>query len=211
MVSNNSVSSTHRSFILFSRTYIQVIQGYDSEDALSGWMDMKLVKSGEWNKKFPLVTLSSATVYLKIDNYLDVDEIQYYTDPAQQNKTEEGFGWYEMFIYPNYHNDQDNTQSIARHALSVIASFISHCDNFDGNQGLLCLNTDDDSKDSLSVSKTKDSCKHTPFIYIHDVGGTLGYGWNLRHKNFWPNYFDLQQVSIIFLFSIVFHFSIQFS
>jgi hypothetical protein len=24
--------------------------------------------------------------------------------------------------------------------------------------------------------------------------GTLGYGWNLRHHDFWPNYMDLQQV-----------------
>ena len=23
--------------------------------------------------------------------------------------------------------------------------------------------------------------------------GTLGYGWNLKHKNFWPNYMDLTQ------------------
>lgn len=166
---------------------------------------MKLVKSGDWNKKAPVVTFSSAIAYFKIDEYLDADYIQYYKDPANQTVVEEGFSWYEMFIFPNYHqNDDDNTQTVARHALSVIASFISHCDNFDGNQALICLDTDSVKSGrnnglkvvKAGVTKTKDSCKHQPFLYIHDVGGTLGYGWNLRHKNFWPNYFDLEQVSM---------------
>ncbi len=185
------------------RTYIQVIHGYDSEDVMSGWMDMKLVKSGDWNKRAPIVTFTSAIAYFKIDEYYDADFIQYYKDPANQTVVEEGFSWYELFIFPNYHkNDNDNTQTVARHALSVIASFISHCDNFDGNQGLICLDTGDDTTVSSAekrLQKTKDSCKHQPFVYIHDVGGTLGYGWNLKHKNFWPNYFDLQQVIIILL------------
>jgi hypothetical protein len=179
-------------------TYIQMIQGYDSEDMMSGWMDMKLVHSGEWNKKAPIVTFDSAIVYLKVDEYYDADEIIYYKDARSQNVTEEGFAWHEMFVYPNYHNgekDPDNTQTIGRNALTAIASFISHCDNFDGNQGFLCVDfTKSGFSSSLKAGKTKDSCKDTPFLYIHDVGGTFGYGWNLKHKNFWPNYFDLQQV-----------------
>jgi hypothetical protein len=29
---------------------------------------------------------------------------------------------------------------------------------------------------------------------LHQSAGTLGYGWNLRHHDFWPNYMDLTQV-----------------
>lgn len=187
-----------------------MIQGYDSEDVMSGWMDMKLVHSGEWKQKASVVTFTSAIVYLKIDEYLDTDEIKYYPDANNQTQIEEGFAWQELFIFPNYHHDdKDNTQTVARNALSVIAAFISHCDNFDGNQGLLCLKEDKlkgshsrslpMKKASEKVQKTKDSCDDKPFLYIHDVGGTFGYGWNLRHKNFWPNYFDLKQVIHYFL------------
>jgi hypothetical protein len=184
----------------FSRTYIQVIQGYDSEDALSGWMDMKLVATGQWNRKAEVVSLTSAIVCFKIDQYLDIDEIAYYNDPVAKNTSDigEGFGWYELYIFPNS-KSEDSTQMIARSALSVIASFISHVDNFNGNQGLLCLDDKNQIKEKkngavVATGKTKDSCKDQPFLYIHDVGGTLGYGWSLRHKNFWPNYFDLKQV-----------------
>lgn len=173
-----------------------MIQGYDSEDVMSGWMDMELVKSDQWNKRSPLVTFSSAIVYFKLNNYLNGDEIDYLD---AKNDTQSGFDWHDLFIFPYTTSttntvEQQITQTTARSALSVIASFLSHCDNFDGNQGFICLENTNDNKDSVMATKTKSSCKGQPFLYIHDVGGTLGYGWNLRHKNFWPNYFDLQQV-----------------
>jgi hypothetical protein len=206
LVLSFSVSLSYRSsslhFFYFCRTYIQVIQGYDSEDALSGWMDMKLVATEQWNHKASVVTFTSAIVYFKIDQYLDADEIVYYKNSVAKNtsEVEEGFGWYEMYIFPNSQST-DHTQMTARSALSVIASFISHVDNFNGNQGLLCLDEKDPQMRTkvtsvVTTGKTKDSCKHQPFLYIHDVGGTLGYGWSLRHKNFWPNYFDLKQVRL---------------
>ncbi len=175
-------------------TYTQVIQGYDSEDLASGWMDARLIDSGEWNKKVPLLRLPAAMIYLKWDEFINGDAIEYY-NPQNASQIETGYGWKELFTFPITNNDEQMT---ARNALSVIASFISHVDNFDGNQGFICLDTEDNigAKAGYEIGKTKTSCKGQPFAYIHDVGGTLGYGWKLIHKNFWPNYMDLQQVSV---------------
>ena len=72
--------------------------------------------------------------------------------------------------------------------------------HYSGNQGFICLDENPNTKsdavttEKRKVTKDKSVCAGTPMMYIHDVGGTLGYGWNLQHKNFWPNYMDLQQV-----------------
>lgn len=175
-------------------TYVQAVQGYDQEDIMSGWLDVELLKTDRWNKTAPLVKLDSAVVYFKFDEYYDGDEIQYISSANSSAPPEEGFGWHEMFNNASPNADE----MVSRDALSVMAAFISHCDNFDGNQGFICL-----SDSSLSgnarvsstslVGKTVDHCDGTPFLYVHDVGGTLGFGWNLMHKNFWPNYMDLKQ------------------
>lgn len=159
-------------------TYIQNIQGYDSEDVASGWINMDLTNSGEWNTTVPLLTFNSTIAYIKLDKYHDGDEIDYLdTDGNQQM----GYFWQEM-----YDNPTSGEQQTARDALSVIAAFLNYCDNFDGNQGFICLD------DPERIAKDN-MCSGTPFIYIHDIGGSMGYGWSLKHKNFWPNYFDLPQ------------------
>ena len=158
---------------------------------MSGWMDIPLIESGRWNKTFPLVHFDSAMVYFKFEDYYNGDEIVYSTDSGTLG---EGFGWHEMFENASPSADE----MITRDALSVIAAFISHCDNFDGNQGFICLDKEDanrsDLESSLKISKSKSTCDGTPFLYIHDVGGTLGYGWSIKHVDLWPNYMDLKQV-----------------
>lgn len=115
----------------YYRTYIQAVQGYTTEDVLSGWMNMKLIETETWNQKLSMVTFSSATVYFKFDDYVDADDIIY----LDANGTEqEGYGWPKMY---------DNAPTILqekvnRDALSILAAFLSHCDNFDGNQGFVC-------------------------------------------------------------------------
>jgi hypothetical protein len=173
-------------------TYIQMIQGYDSEDILSGWIDMKLIESGRWNTKVPRLSLPSAIAYIKLNKYFDGDEIDYLDSNGTQHR---GYFWPEMYSYPT----EDSTQSTSRDALSVIAAFLSYCDNFDENQGFFCLKDSKstsprDTSQISSSSSDKNKCEGVPLLYIHDTGGTLGYGWNLRHKNFWPNYMDLAQV-----------------
>lgn len=170
-------------------TYIQVKQGYDSEDLASGWMSARLIDSGKYEMKVPELSLPSAVIYLKFDEYVNGDAIEYTT--SANNETNTGFGWPELFslAYEGTSSDDVSTQTIARDALTVIAALISHVDNFDGNQGFICL----DTGVKASAQKTKSSCNGQPFAYIHDVGGTLGYGWKLTHLNFWPNYMDLKQ------------------
>ena len=144
-------------------TYIQAVQGYDSEDVASGWMDMELIRTGNWNNKLEQITFNSSIVYIKLNKYVDGDEIDYLDSDGVQ---ESGFFWSEMYNYPT----SNHSESVARDALSVIAAFISYCDNFDGNQGFMCLN-----KGSNSISKTNagtdDVCEGQPLLYIHDVGG----------------------------------------
>lgn len=164
-------------------TYIQMVQGHDEEDLLSGWMNLDLVNSGKWNTTLPLVSFSSALAYIKMDKYVDGDAITWINPDDGEVHT--GFAWPELYSEPTPNADQQT----ARDALSVLAAFLGHCDNFDGNQGFICL-TDD--KSQLSATKGT-TCKGTPFLYIHDIGGSLGYGWDLRHKDFWPDYFDLHQ------------------
>jgi hypothetical protein len=167
-------------------TYIQAVQGYAQEDTLSGWLDVKLLNSGMWNTTLPLVTLDAAVVSLKLDDYMDGDAITYLDENGVQLM---GFGWPEIYSNPSL----DSSETVARDALSVVAAFISHCDNFDGNQGFICLDTYGSKTDIAQNGKDKTECDGQPLLYIHDVGGTLGYGWNLKHLNFWPNYMDLKQ------------------
>lgn len=171
-------------FYRYCRTYIQAKQGYDQEDVLSGWLDVKLLESNQWDHKVPLVTFNSSIVYFKFNKYHDGDAIDYLDASGNEQS---GFGWHEMY------NNQtsDSIQKDARDALSIMASFLSHCDNFDGNQGFYCL--DDPKSTSKMELSSKSKCSGTPFLYIHDIGASLGYGWNLRHKDFWPNYIDLKQ------------------
>jgi hypothetical protein len=152
-------------------------------------MNMKLIETGTWSAKAPVVSFPSAIAYFKFDKYEEGDDIVYLDDVGTEL---EGFAWHEMY---------DNRSPLAdemvnRDALSVLAAFISHCDNFDGNQGFICLDDapEKNTPPEFHSRELKSSCEGTPFLFIHDVGGTLGYGWNLRHKNFWPNYFDLTQV-----------------
>jgi len=143
-------------------TYIQMIQGYDSEDVMSGWMDMNLVKSGNWNTKVDEVVFNSSIAYIKLNKYLDGDEIDYLDAEGVQQK---GYFWPEMYN----HTTSVHDQSVARDALSTIAAFLSYCDNFDGNQGFICL--DENPNNKAAVGKDKTTCKGTPMLYIHDVGG----------------------------------------
>lgn len=153
---------------------------------------MPLIRNGDWKIKTDLVTFNSSIVYFKLDDFVDGDEIEYMDE---NNVQQSGWAWHEMYDNAS----PSHEQMVARDALSVIAAFISHVDNFDGNQGLICLYDKVDDIDITRRSKqirrmkTKDSCDGTPMVYIHDVGGTLGAGWNLRNKNFWPNYMDRQQ------------------
>jgi hypothetical protein len=155
---------------------------------MSGWIDEELIKSGKWDTKLDVVTFASSVVYFKLNKYMDGDEIDYYdADGVLQS----GFGWHEMYE----HNSVDDAQMVLRDALSVIAAFLSYCDNFPGNQGFICLDKNPNkviNATTTTVTKS-DDCDGTPFMYIHDTGGTLGYGWNLKHHNFWPNYLDLSQ------------------
>ena len=172
-------------------TYIQQIQGYSEEDIASGWLDIPLIKSGKWNTTVPKSTFAGSIVYLKLDNYEDGDEIDYLDVNGNEQR---GFVWSELYTKPT----SDETQTVARDALTIIAAFLSYCDNFDGNQGFICLDSDNymntNTNTKKRMLKDKTECKGTPLMYIHDAGGTLGYGWNLKHKNFWPNYMDLKQV-----------------
>jgi hypothetical protein len=151
-------------------TYVQAVQGYVNEDVASGWMDMQLIKTGNWNVTVDEAVFSSAIVYLKFDEYKDGDEIDYLDTAGVQQR---GYFWPEMYANPT----DDHTQAVARDALSVIAAFLSYCDNFDGNQGFICL--DDDSSSAKAetgaeaLTKTKTTCEGTPMLYIHDVGGEL--------------------------------------
>lgn len=150
-------------------TYIQAVQGYDNEDVMSGWMDMTLIKNGNWKTKVEESIFNSSIVYFKFDNYHDGDEIDYVdADNVQQR----GYFWPEMYTYPT----QDSTQAVARDALSTIAAFLSYCDNFDGNQGFICLDESKEMRRAVAGEKTqvsgdKTTCKGTPMVYIHDVGG----------------------------------------
>lgn len=185
-------------------TYVLKKQGYTSENIASGWMDMRLIESGKWDEKRPVIALPLSIVEIKLSKYIDADDIVYMD---KDSVTQTGFGWKELFEKPT----TDHHQQVAREALTVIASFLSHCDNFDGNQGFLCVYSDGDGDDGdgehkkIQVDKTpgkdknKDNndgkCKGVPLMYIHDVGGTLGYGWSLLHLDFWPDYFHLKEWS----------------
>jgi hypothetical protein len=146
-------------------TYIQAVQGYNNEDVASGWMDMELIKTGNWNVTVDEAVFSSAIVYIKLDKYMDGAEIDYLDTEGVQQR---GYFWPEMYDYPAA--DQD--QAVARDALSVIAAFLSYCDNFDGNQGFICLDDDSAKNGKGVVASGKDTtCEGTPLLYIHDVGG----------------------------------------
>jgi len=43
------------------------------------------------------------------------------------------------------------------------------------------------------VNTSGPGCTGHPFAFLHDVGCTLGYGWDLLHLDFWPNAMDLKQ------------------
>ena len=154
---------------------------------------MKLIETNTWNQKLSLITFPSSIVYFKFDDYYDAEDILYLNEEGDE---EEGFGWSEM-----YDNKSPLLQEkINRDALSILAAFLSHCDNFDGNQGFVCLYPESNQnkmnkneEENKNLKKDKSSCEGQPFLFIHDVGGTLGYGWNLKHHNAWPNYFDLNQ------------------
>jgi len=165
-------------------TYIQVIQGYDNEDALSGWMDMGLVKSGKWNQTADVVTFNSTIAYFKYKEYVDGDEIHYLDEAGVE---QEGYAWNEMYDFSSSSHDE----MVARDALSVIAAFISHCDNFNGNQGLICIDKKEGEKKNHNLRKSE--CDGLSQLYIHDVGGTLGYGWKISHLDFWPDYMHLEE------------------
>ena len=88
-------------------------------------MDLPLIKSGRWNQTAPVVQFSSAIVYFKLDEYMNGDEIDYLDASSNQQR---GFFWNELFTKPTI----DAEQQTARDALTVIAAFLSYCDNFDG-------------------------------------------------------------------------------
>src|SRR5262249_15730406 len=63
--------------------------------------------------------------------------------------------------------------------------------NYAGNQGFNCI-----FNDSVSASVPQSglqACNGTPFLFLHDVGCTLGYGWDLLHFDFYPDALDLKQ------------------
>ena len=154
-------------------------------------MKLLVPKEAErWNQKVAVATFPLSIVQIKLNKYMEGDAIEYYKTNATTPSG--GWGWPEMYANPT----SDATQTIARDALSVVAALISHCDNFDENQGLMCLDDDDSTlavDSSIRLLSTKDSCKGKKIIYIHDVGGTLGNGWNLLDVDAWPNYMDLKQ------------------
>jgi hypothetical protein len=159
-------------------TYIQAVQGYDNEDVASGWMDMNLIRTGNWNNKVDEITFNSSIVYFKFDKYHDGDEIDYLDTNNEQQR---GYFWPEMYSNPT----ADSVQATARDALSVIAAFLSYCDNFDGNQGFICLDSSSQPSSSqipvnrnfeVTGKSNDDVCKGTPMVYIHDVGGRFYVG-----------------------------------
>jgi hypothetical protein len=156
---------------------------------MSGWLDVKLLNSGLWNTTLPVVKLDAAIVSLKLKEYVSGDDIVIINEKGEEVK---GFSWPEMYSNAS----AVHSEMVVRDALSVVAAFISHCDNFDGNQGFMCLDeygSDTAAGKRAGEGKDKTECKGQPFLFIHDVGGTFGYGWSLQHLDFWPNYMDLQQ------------------
>jgi hypothetical protein len=158
---------------------------------------MELIENGGWKQKTDVLSLPLAIAYFPFDEYYDAVDILYSATADNANTTKEGFAWPELTIFPSY----EKKQVIARQTLSVIAAFLSHCDNFDGNQAFVCLYPDSNQKKKkeevqLSGQKTSDKCDGLPFLYIHDVGKTLGYGWSKKDPFYvWPDAFDLKPVS----------------
>ena len=161
-------------------TYIRKVSGLDPTDFVDGWVDIGLILSGGWSQKEEVVILNSTLAYFDWDLFQPADKIEL----ADGNTPQPGWRWPEL-----YENLTNGTQEwIERDALTVIAAFVSHVDNYNGNQGFNCLYNG--SKNSSDINGT---CTGAPFMFIHDVGCTLGYGWDLLHKDFWPNACDLTQ------------------
>lgn len=163
-------------------TYIRKTDGLQSTDYVSGWVNLPLIWEGGWTKKVDVLELNSTLAYLDWSLFQPADRILLNgTTPPPQP----GWGWPEL--YENV--TRGSTEAIQRDALTVIAALVSHVDNYAGNQGFNCIFSDS----AIAGASSATPCKGTPFMFLHDVGCTLGYGWDLLHFDFYPNALDLQQ------------------
>jgi hypothetical protein len=157
-------------------TYVEASCGMPSYDLINRWVDLELWLSGHWTEKVPSLQLPYALAYIDWDVYLPALEIL--GEPAEPTDPGiPGWAWPELSEM-----EWPQNQSVERAALTILAALVSHADNKAINQGFNCV---------LNGSATGSPLHNCdPYLFIHDVGCTLGFGWDVLAGDMWPNALD---------------------
>ncbi len=144
--------------------------------------DMSLLLSGRWKEKVSSLHLPYTLAYIDWDDYVPAVKIY------EEETSLPGWSWSDLGSMKSQYS-----QSAERDAMTIFAALISHVDNKQVNQRLNCLldHSSSSSSESGDAASLIGNC--SPYMFLHDVGCTLGYGMNLWTGDLTPNVLDLER------------------